>query len=308
MERVVTRKLPDGRICQVNPFHVCIKGLEDAVLCRDFEDYDAFVKILCVSAWRRNVIIIIYAVVSNHCHAAVLAVSQADAEAFINDVKKVFSMWFSRKYGKSNILHRVEAKALWLDDEWYVRNVLAYIPRNALDNNCNINEYPWSGYRAMFREKKEYDSLSVRPVALLNKRERRKLMHTDDNLKDVSWLLDADGTLIPESFCDYKYLEQAFNHDQAFFLKVIGSQNVADLHYRLEEKPYQMQSDTEMHKLCEEISQRWFKQSVGNLSIDQRVRLVQYLWRTCKTTVSQLSRVLALPRDRIEKIFTKRGR
>jgi len=307
MERTVTRRLPDGKLYRVNPFHVCIKGLEDAVLCRDREDYDVFVKVLCVSAWRTNVIIIIYAVVSNHCHAAVLAVNQDSAEAFINDVKKVYSMWFNRKYGENNVLHRIEAKALWLDSDWYVRNALAYIPRNALDNGCDINEYPWSGYRAFFcAHNSAYDSLAVRPVSMLKKRERRALMHTDCDLKNVPWLLDADDSLIPESFCDYQYLEQAFNNDQAFFLKVLGGQNTADMHYRLEEKPYKMQSDTEMYKIAGEVSLRWFKVGVGDLSKDQRVRLIQYLYRSNKTTVAQLARVLGLPKDLVQRLILKK--
>ncbi|MBQ9411290.1 MAG: transposase [Bacteroidales bacterium] len=308
MERIVTRRLPDGSLCRVSPFHVCIKGLEDAVLCRDYDDYDAFVKIMCVSAWRKNVIIIIYAVVSNHCHGAVLAANQASAEAFIHDVKKVYSMWFSRKYGERNILHRIDAKALLLDTDWYVRNALAYIPRNALDNGCNINEYRWSGYRAMFSPNKEYDSLRIRPVSSLKKEERRKIMHTGDNLKGVPWLIDEHNALLPESFCDHLFLEQAFNNDQAFFLKVIGSQNVSDLKYQLEEKPYQMLPDTEMHKLTEDVSQRWFKQGVASLSMDQRIRLIPYLYRSNKTTVAQLARVLGLPREQVQRLIPKKSR
>lgn len=246
MERIVTRRLPDGTLCRVSPFHVCIKGLEDAVLCRDYEDYDVFVKILCVSAWRTNVIIITYSVVSNHCHSAVLAKNQVSAEAFIYDVKKVYSMWFCRKYGEKNILHRIDAKALLLDTDWYVRNALAYIPRNALDNGCNINEYPWSGYRACFcRHNHQYDSLSVKPVALLTKRERKAIMHTD----------------------------------------------------------------TEMFKIAEEVSQRWFKNGVRDISKDQRVRLILYLYRSNKTTVAQLARVLGLSRDLIQRLLSqKEGR
>ena len=30
----------------VQPFHVCLKGLEQAILCRDDEDYDTMVKVI----------------------------------------------------------------------------------------------------------------------------------------------------------------------------------------------------------------------------------------------------------------------
>ena len=82
MRRIVHRKLPDGNFRNVQPYHVSMEGMKTAVLCRDDDDYDALVKIICVCARRKNVIIVVYAVVSNHCHAAVLAASQEAADSF----------------------------------------------------------------------------------------------------------------------------------------------------------------------------------------------------------------------------------
>ena len=216
MRRIVSRVLPDGSLRNVQPFHVCLEGLEKAVLCRDDNDYDAFVKIICVAARRKNVIVVIYTVVSNHSHTTVLACCQEDADAFGEEVKKMASMWVSGRYGERKLLRRTDVKAPCLDTDWYVRNTLAYIPRNALDNGCNVNEYRWSGYRAMFR-KNAAPSVPgpVRKVGEMTRREHRALFHTGDNLSGVPWLVDADGCLVPESFCDTDYLEQAFKHDQA---------------------------------------------------------------------------------------------
>ena len=307
MQRVAVRTLPCGDVRKLQPFHVCIKGLEDAILCRDDEDYDAMVKIICVSAWRHNVIVIIYTVLSNHCHIAVLAERQDIAQLYGNDVKKVFSMWYSRKYGERNILKRIDLKALWLDTEWYVRNVLAYIPRNALDNGCNVNEYIWSGYRAMFNKEKP---TIVRKVCLLTSREKERIMHTGDNLSRVPWTIDANNLLEPYSFCDSLYLEQVFNNDQAYFLKMIGSVNTVEMQYDLEERPYLMLPDTELFKSVEELAQKWFSKSVDSLSQEQKNRLIPFLLHTRKTTPKQLARVLGIPRERMPHIpgFRRTGR
>ena len=125
MERRVVRKLPDGSTKTVEPYHVCLKGQETAVLCRDEEDYDVMVKVLAVCAWRNNVIVITYSAVSNHTHTAVLAVKWKDAQAFGEESKKVYSMYFQRKYGEEGVLRRVKVKALWLDNPFYLRNALA---------------------------------------------------------------------------------------------------------------------------------------------------------------------------------------
>lgn len=300
MERVAIRTLSDNRVLRVFPFHICIKGLEQAVLCRDADDYDAMVKVLCVSAWRNKVIIIIYSVVSNHCHVAILAASQNDADAYARDIKKVYAMWFSRKYQERNILHRIDVQALYLDSDRYVRNVLAYIPRNALDNGCNINEYLWSGYRAMFCRDMPDD---VTPVAKLTTRECRAFLHTGDPLKTVPWLLNKEGQLEPRSFCDFRYLEQAFNGDQAFFLKTIGAQNTAEMHYKLEEAPYNKVTDTEMLKVAQETCQQWFDASPAEISADKKARVISFLFHSRKTSIAQLARVMQMPRDQISRLL-----
>lgn len=299
MQRVAVRTLPDGSVRKLQPFHVCIKGLEDALLCRDDEDYDAMVKVICVSAWRHNVIVIIYTVLSNHCHIAVLAECHEAARAYGNDVKKVFSMWYSNRYAERGVLRRIDLKAIWLDSDWYVRNVLAYIPRNALDNGCNVNEYRWTGYRAMFN--RELQSC-FRLVRYMTSREKESIMHTGEKMNNVPWRVNSQNELEPASFCDSLYLEQAFSNDQSFFMKTIGNVNPVEMHYNLEERPYVMFPDSELFKSVEEISQRWFNKTVDSLSLEQKSRLIPYLFHTRKTTPRQLSRVLGIPPERISRL------
>jgi len=257
------------------------------------------VKIICVSAWRHNVIVVIYTVLSNHCHVAVLAERQEIAQAYGVEVKKVYSMWYSKRYGERGILRRIDLKALWLDTEWYVRNTLAYIPRNAIDNGCNVNEYKWTGYRAMFNREPQS---GFRLVRNMTSREKERIMHTGENLSNVPWRVNSQNELEPASFCDTMYLEQTFSNDQTFFMKTIGSINPVEMRYNLEERPYVMLPDTELFKSVEEISQRWFNRSVDSLSMEQKTRLIPYLFHTRKTTLKQLSRVLGIPPERISRL------
>lgn len=302
MERTVRRELPDSSIRYVQPYHVSMEGLEKKILCKDNEDYDSLVKIICVSARRKNVIVIIYAVVSNHCHVAILAESQEAADRYGQEIKRMYSMWFSRKYGGHGSLKKVDVKAIFLDTDWYVRNALAYIPRNALDNGFNVHEYPWSGYNAMFSHKPIVED-AIRPVRLLHKVEKRRIMHTGDDLSKVAWLIDGNGHLIPASVCDSQYLEQAFNNDHAFFLKTIGGQNSAEMRLKLVDMPRKGLTDNEFLKLVEELSQRWFSNSVDNLSLERKIRLIPYISRTVSTTVPQLARTFGIGREEITKIL-----
>lgn len=304
MRRVVSHRLPDGTIRRVHPFHISLEGLESTVLCRDDRDYDAMVKIICVAARRKNVIVIIYAAVSNHCHVAVLAACQKDAYEYGQEIKKMYGMWFQRRYGESAILRRTDICAILLDSDWYVRNALAYIPRNALDNDCDIQAYRWTGFRAMFC--KEPPIGEMRAVSELTKRERERIFHTGDDLKGVPWLIDEREELIPGSFCEYRYLEQAFEEDHAFFLKTLGGQNASEMQNKLIKGPRTMQTDGDFFKLATETSQRWFKTDLATLSQERKIRLVSYLNRTSRTTVPQLARVFGLTREAVAEILGKK--
>ena len=298
MQRIVTRVLPDGVQRTVYPFHVSLEGLESAVLCRDHEDYSTFVKQIAICALRKNVLIIIYAVVSNHAHIAILSCSQKEADNYALEVKRVYAQWFRHKYAEEGILRRTDTKAIYLDSDWYVRNALAYIPRNSMDNGVSVNEYLWSGYRAMFRQIPEHGE---KAVTLLTKREKGALMHTGINLSTVSWTLDQNGDLIPGSFCDTAYLEQVFNHDPAFWMKTIGSLNTAEMKEKLVDAPRHMIPDSDFYLIVADVANRWFGLRIADLPLEKKLRLLPYLWRTRKTTVNQLARVLQLERNTVQK-------
>lgn len=309
MKRIVPRVLPDGSIRYVQPYHVCLEGLECAVLCRDDDDYDAFVKVIAVASRRKNVIVVIYTVVSNHSHVTVLASCQEDADAYGEEVKRMASMWISRRYGERKILRRTDMKAFLLDSDWYVRNTLAYVPRNALDNGCNVNDYPWSGYPAMFRKEKTGSSAKGKGppwrVRDMTRRECRAYFHTGDDLSDVPWLMDADGHLVPDSFCDTEYLEQAFNHDQSYFIRTIGTLNAAEMREKLVDAPRTFRPDSEVVQDAAEVARRWFGLETAFLSRLQKMRIIPYFHRTRKTTVAQLARIFGMKREEIQAILYK---
>lgn len=131
-------------------------------------------------------------------------------------------------------------------------------------------------------------------------------MHTGDPLSNVSWRLDVDGRLIPASFCDHEYLEQAFENDQAFFLKTLGGQNPAEMRQKLIESPRKMQVDSEFYKSVNDISQRWYQTDLADLSLERKTRLLPYLKRTMKTTPSQLARTMGPNREQVSTILGKK--
>ena len=298
--RITSKKLPSGKTAKVFPFHISLEGLETAIICRDEEDYDALVKCIHVCAQRMNVIVVIYIAVSNHGHIVILCESQDDADKYGQELKRIHSMWISRKYGAKNIMAKTDVKAIYLDTDWYLRNALAYVARNALDNCTNIDTYKWSGYRAMFSG---HSSKAYRMVSSLSTRESERIFHTNYNLSKVSWAIDANEELIPRSCCDYCYLENAFNGDQAYFLKTIGNLNYAQMKNKLIDSPRTSQNDNEFDKTVRDICTRWYNTDLEVLCLEKKIRIIPYVYRTVRTGIPQLSRIFGLSREQISAIL-----
>ena len=60
-----------------------------------------------------------------------------------------------------------------------------------------------------------------------------------------------------------------------------------------------MLPDSEFHKVVTDTVRRWFSQELSSLSKEKKVRIIPYLWRTRKTTVNQLARVMGMSREEI---------
>ena len=98
-------------------------------------------------------------------------------------------------------------------------------------------------------------------------------------------------------------LEQAFNNDLAFFLKVIGSQNSSEMTWKLVDVPRTMLVDGEFLKQVNETSNRWFQSDISGLSVQSKIRLLPYIYRTMKTSIPQLARTFGLSREEITHIL-----
>lgn len=291
------QELPDGRTCRVFPFHVSLEGLEQCVLCRDDEDFDVFVKKICLSSLKCNVVVVTYVVVSNHAHAVVLAESYDSAKAFGEELKRMYSQYFSFRYSERNVMIRTDVNVQYLYSEWYLRNALAYDARNALDVGSSIETYEWSGHRAMFRDK-ENESFSI-AVASLSKREKEMTMRTNADLSSVRWRLDAEGRILPWSICFSKYLEDAFRNDQAYYLRTIGTVDMGEMSYRLVEGPRKMLVDAEFLKIAGDVCRRWYSLEIADLPLPKKIRLITYLYRVQRTSIPQLARAFGISREQV---------
>lgn len=302
-QRIVTRKLPNGDVGKVYPFHISLEGMESTLLCRDEEDYDHMEKCFYISAWVNNCIVVMEIAMSNHGHCSLLAPSQGNAFAAASLIKKRHSQYLSWKYNEKELLARSDVSVKYLDTDWYVRNALAYIPRNANDAGVRVEDYRWSSYRGMFVE--GMCPAAVRRVSSLSRREREAIFHTHEDISGVPWLLNYDGNVEPASACDYLYLESAFANDQSFFLKAIGSVNAAQMQQLLVTSSRFRQTDTEMLAIIKNLAEKWFGKNVIDLTPEMKARLLPFLYRSYRTSVPQLARCMGMTRDMVSDLLNR---
>ena len=60
-------------------------------------------------------------------------------------------------------------------------------------------------------------------------------------------------------------------------------------------------------KKAEETSLRWFSCPISEISIERKIRLIPFLFRTNKTTVPQIARTFGLGRDEVLSILGRSG-
>ena len=148
-------------------------------------------------------------------------------------------------------------------------------------------------------------SNGFRRADTLTRREKEACFHTHDSLDGLPWIVNVDGELEPASACDYSYLEAAFGNDQAFFLKTIGTVNMAEMHQKLVDNPRQRQNDTEMIKTLDNIAKGWFNCGLLELPREKKARLIPYIYRSFRTSVAQLARCFGLEQETVARMVGK---
>lgn len=295
-QRVVERLLPDGSVAKVYPFHVCLEGTESVLLCQDDEDFDHLEKSFYLGALDANALVVSEIVLATRGLCTVLAVNWEGAEAVGEFVKKRHSQFLTKKYEQRQVMARTRISVQYLDTDEFVRNALAYIPRNAMDLGFCIEDYPWSSFQGMVAG-------GARSVSSLTHREKEVLFQTHKDLSGVPWLVDDKGRIVPASACDCAYAESAFGNDQAYFLRRIAEVNPAEMYQKLVLNNHVWQNDTKFKVCVTDVAGRWFQKKVLALTTVEQAKLIIYLFRSYYTSVAQLARCLQLRKEDVRRVL-----
>lgn len=124
------------------------------------DDFAAFLKIVRESAERWNVNIAAYCLMSNHYHL-LLQTPQGNLARCMRHINGVYTQHFNRSHQQDGQLFRGRYKAVLIEADSHLLEVMRYIHRNPLNASLvqHLDDYPWSSHAGYLSSAKQWDWL-----------------------------------------------------------------------------------------------------------------------------------------------------
>lgn len=183
--------------------------LTDKIWFKDDEDFKKGMNIVAVLAATMNVKIISFILMSNHVHF-VLWCDRALADEFIVRFKKMYSQYYSHKYGPCEFLrgNKVDFKPLVIGDESFEKGV-AYVLMNSVAARICLHpsQYPWGTGNCYFNPTPETGTR----IGDLSGRARMRILGSKTQVPD-DYIVNGENYIIPSSYVQVKLVESVFNN------------------------------------------------------------------------------------------------
>jgi putative transposase len=161
-------------------YHVMNRGRRGEAIFITDEDRGIFVGLLKDSVEQWNVRVAAYCLLSNHYHLLVQT-PDANLSRCMRHINGVYTQRFNREHASDGQLFRGRYKALLIDADSYLLEVLRYIHRNPLRAGLveDLDKHPWSSHRGYVSGAKEWNWLYTDTVfsLLTDNRSRRRRVY-----------------------------------------------------------------------------------------------------------------------------------
>ena len=283
-------------------YHLSTKPLENGVIFQDDEERRIAMNWIAILAKEFNVEVLAFALMSNHFHFIIKG-KLVDGLTFFRMLKKRLSTFFSRK-GRPGVMDKVDVDpdTQALTSLKQFRNEIAYVIRNPYVARTDVNPFAWPWCSGYLYFNPFLSLLDSKPVKDLTFREKRDITRSSDVNLDPSFRV-RNGMIIPESYVNYKLVEQLFPHAQKFawwVLKNVEAQH--EVASRLGEKVFL--NDDELFVTAQQIARSQFGcDGVKELSIQQRKEIAVVLKNKWNASNSQVARMAQLDPRVVDDMF-----
>lgn len=141
-------------------YHVMNRGRRRENIFLSLADYQSFLEILWEASVGWNLKIAAYCLMPNHYHLLVTT-PEGNISRCMRHVNGVYTQRFNRGHGQDGQVFRGRYKAVLIEEDNHILEVMRYIHRNPIRAKLveNLADYPWSSHRGYLSSSKEWEWL-----------------------------------------------------------------------------------------------------------------------------------------------------
>ena len=142
-------------------YHVMNRGRHGELIYDDVQDYFDFLNLLKETGSMWNVKIAAYCLMTNHYHL-LIQTPQANLDRCMRHINGIYTQRFNRKHHVDGQLFRGRYKAILVDADNYLLEIVRYIHRNPVRAGIvkHPQDYRWNSYRGYLYESADWKWLN----------------------------------------------------------------------------------------------------------------------------------------------------
>lgn len=201
-------------------YHIMNRGRRRENIFSTPEDYQSFIRVLQEAADLWNLKIAAYCLMSNHYHILVQT-PDANLSRGMRHINGIYTQRFNRRREIEGQLFRGRYKAVLIEEDSHLLEVLRYIHRNPLRAGLaeDVNDFPWSSHHGYLSGAKKWEWLHKEFLLSMLSKSRsgrlasyRKFVSLDDSEETERFysLKNLPSVMGGDSF--KQWLKEHFSH------------------------------------------------------------------------------------------------
>lgn len=281
-------------------YHISSSGLEKNSIFRNRAEFISGMNDIAICAAKFEISILCFCLMSNHFHFVVSG-NQEECRTFAEEYKRMCAIRMRQFSGEVKGLKDTRIQLDLIDSQEYLENAIAYVLRNPLAAKIMVMpyHYEWSSADLYFcgETKAVGEYLSE-----MSDRKRYRMLKSRIELPK-HYFINAEGLIHPSCYVNIACVESIFRFP-ARLMALMARKIENDIEVRMGIADHITMTDEELMTQTRELTKITFqKESIFQLTMDERLRLCLMLKTNFQAGAKQIARITRLPVEIIQKVI-----